>query len=385
MLLGLRTPTLPHLTAQMLHSLVDHNVHDSPLDQEMPTLYDDYSPEEWTGRLQVAPRRASAGDAPSQWWVTPPAPPARTNELDGPGPRGGVRFLFNIYLNADHAVHVAFVPQDFSPLQHYIARDIIQVEFEPGSHVASPSIQTWDPNAISAEFPGSEFLFTCQGPSGAVLALPHGARLEKLRNIEHVRQYAACHAESWYKYINGTRGRALTNGSLYLITGCEKSASGGMASFQNVASDADFQLSFRPTADADDNYKYRFVRGTPARTKHFDVSARSDEGTLNQTTFLHGFSISLGEGIWGRLLGVKVREITDSQLQASHRARSRFGLQGSLFSRSFDFFGGGAAGGKKYTDNTGEELTLSDFAPTSGIVNPAQLINAFLLDDRPEA
>ncbi|KAJ7168527.1 hypothetical protein C8R46DRAFT_898139, partial [Mycena filopes] len=251
-------------------------------------------------------------------------------------PEGVFDFFFNIYLNADHAVHVAFVPQDFSPLQHYIARDIIQVEFEPGSHVASPSIQT-----------GPEcHLRVCQGPSGAVLALPHGARLEKLRNVEHVRQYAACHAESWYKYINGTRGRALTNGSLYLITGCEKSASGGMASFQNVASDADFQLSFRPTADADDNYKYRFVRGTPARTKHFDVSARSDEGTLNQTTFLHGFSISLGEGIWGRLLGVKVREITDSQLQASHRARSRFGLQGSLFSRSFDFLEEAQLGGK---------------------------------------
>ncbi|KAJ7158481.1 hypothetical protein C8R46DRAFT_392884 [Mycena filopes] len=301
-------------------------------------------------------------------------------------PEGVFDFFFNIYLDGDHAVNADFVPGDFSPLRRSIPRDIINVEFDPGNYVASAFIQAWDPNAISGEFPGSEFLFSCQGPSGAVLALPHGARLEKLEDVEHVRQYAACHAESWYKYINGTRGRALTNGSLYLITGCEKSASGGIASFQNVAPGAEFQLSFRPTAHADDDYRYRFVRGTPARTKHFDVSARSDEGTLNQTTFLHGFSISLGEGIWGRLFGVKVREIADSEMQDARSDFVPFGLQGSLSSWSFNFFGGGSgAGGEKYTDNTGDELTMSDFVPTSVVVHPGQLINTCLLRECPEA
>ncbi|KAJ7018819.1 hypothetical protein C8F04DRAFT_1150029 [Mycena alexandri] len=301
-------------------------------------------------------------------------------------PEGVFDFFFNIYLDADDPVHANFVPEDFRPLQRYIPRDIVYLEFDPGNYVASAFVQAWDPNGLSDEFPGSEFLFSCMGPSGALLALPHGAQLEKLEDVEHVRQYAACNAESWYKYINGTRGRALTNGSLYLITGCEKSRSGGMGSFQNVTPGAEFQLSFRPTTSADSDYKYRFTRGNPARTKHFDGSGHNDQRPLNQTTFLHGFSISLGEGIWGRLFGVKVREITDSQMEGSQSDFVPFGLQGSLFSWSFNFLsGGGGAGGKKYTDHTGEGVTLSNFSPTSVVVHPGQLINNFLLGKRPEA
>ncbi|KAJ7829803.1 hypothetical protein B0H14DRAFT_2593766 [Mycena olivaceomarginata] len=169
-----------------------------------------------------------------------------------------------------------------------------------------------------SEFPGSEFLFSCMGPSGAVLALPHGAYLEKLEYVEHAGRYAVRNAESWYKYINETRGGGLTNGSLYLITGCEKSRSGGMASFQNVLLGAEFQLSFRLTTNADTGYK-----GTPVKTKHFDEAEQHDEGLLNHTTFLHGFSISLSKGIWGRLFGkVTVSEIggqsTSSEKSGEH-------------------------------------------------------------------
>jgi hypothetical protein len=99
-----------------------------------------------------------------------------------------------------------------------------------------------------SEFPGGEFIFKCSGPDGALLALPHGSHLEKLENLESMRRYAAKNAENWYKYINAPegRGRGLTNGFLYLITGCEKSQSWGMASFQNVAAEREFQLSFKP-------------------------------------------------------------------------------------------------------------------------------------------
>ncbi|KAJ7471383.1 hypothetical protein B0H11DRAFT_1685337, partial [Mycena galericulata] len=75
------------------------------------------------------------------------------------------------------------------------------------------------------------FVFNCAAPQGAVLALPTGSRLEKLENLENMRRYAAKNAESWYKHVNGARGRGLANGSLYLVSGCEKSRSWGMAAF----------------------------------------------------------------------------------------------------------------------------------------------------------
>ncbi|KAJ7917001.1 hypothetical protein B0H13DRAFT_343737 [Mycena leptocephala] len=196
-------------------------------------------------------------------------------------------------------INANFVPDDFSPLAHYSPRDIGPREFEPGSYVSSAFIQVSNPNPFWHHFPGSKFLFSCTGPSGAVLALPYGAHLEKLENVEPVRRYAAKYAESWYKYLNRDKGRGLANGTLYLITGCEKSRSGGMASFQNISPETEFQLSFIPTTDAENGYNYRFKRGTPACTKHFD--SHGEQTPLNQTTFLHGFSISLGEGIWRKV------------------------------------------------------------------------------------
>lgn len=200
-----------------------------------------------------------------------------------------------------------------------------------------------------------------------MLALPHGSHLEKLENVEDARRYASQHAESWYRYINGTRGRGLVNGSLYLITGCEKSKSGGMATFQNVEPGNQFRLSFKPTAGADTNYKYRFNRGTPALTKNFSVSTQ--DGCLpNHTTFLHGFTISIGAGIWGRLFGTaSICRIGDSQPGKSHSNFIPFGSEGSSFPWSFNFFGGSTTGGKKYAGNSGEEVIFSDLSANSEV------------------
>ncbi|KAJ7476215.1 hypothetical protein FB451DRAFT_1132966 [Mycena latifolia] len=301
-------------------------------------------------------------------------------------PEGVFDFFFNIYLPADHPINANDVPEDFVPLKPYVSKDVVHLDFDPGSHVSSSFIHELDPDAASSsEFPGGEFLFNCKGPNGALLALPHGAHLEKLESVEHARRYAAQNAQSWYKYVNGTRGRGLVNGTLYLITGCEKALSGGMASFENVVAGAQFQLSFKPTNDA--GYTYHFKRGTPARTKMFSSWSQTGECLLNHTTFLHGFTISLGEGIWGRLFGnVGISQITDSQLRKSHSDFVPFSSQGSLFSWSFGFFGGGGTtGGKKYSGQNGEDTTISDLSPSPEIFHPGQLINGFILREAPDA
>jgi hypothetical protein len=129
-----------------------------------------------------------------------------------------------------------------------------------------------------------------------VLALPHGSHLKKLENLDPIREYAAAHAESWYKYINGPRGRGLANGSMYLVNGWEKAQSWGMASFHSINSTERFQLVFKPTTRTNSVRQYRW-RGNPAEKKSYDPSPITG-GPLNQTTFIHGLSISLGTTIW---------------------------------------------------------------------------------------
>ncbi|KAJ7145160.1 hypothetical protein C8R43DRAFT_552304 [Mycena crocata] len=178
-------------------------------------------------------------------------------------PDGIFDFFFNIYLPADHPINDNDVPEDFAPLQAYVRKDVLHVDFEPGNYVSAPSVQRLDLDMTEcvcgssncsvvdhrSGFPGREFMFNCEAPRGAVLALPHGAQLQKLENLENIRCYVSQHAESWYRYVNGARGRGLSNGALYLITGCEKAPSWGMATFQNAREE--FQLVYAPNAGAD--------------------------------------------------------------------------------------------------------------------------------------
>ncbi|KAJ7476218.1 hypothetical protein FB451DRAFT_1033570, partial [Mycena latifolia] len=209
--------------------------------------------------------------------------------------------------------------------------------------------------------------FNCAGPSGAVLGLPHGAHLEKLENLARVRQYAAKHAQSWYQYANGTRGRGLTNGSLHLVTGCEKTKSWGIASFQDVTARNEFQLSFKPSIDADFGSKYRWQSG-PGRQTHKDPPPL-DGTPLNQTTFIHALTISLGEGIWGNLFGhVEISELGNSQSPGLGREVMSYRPQGSSLFSSFSglfsglFQGGAPVEGRSNTDQVGG-ITLSNAAP----------------------
>ncbi|KAJ7227427.1 hypothetical protein GGX14DRAFT_511112, partial [Mycena pura] len=284
-------------------------------------------------------------------------------------------FYFNVYHPADHPINANRVPEDFRPLPRYTSDNVLKLEYESGDYVSSPSVFNSEP------------VTRCTGNTGAVLALPHGARVEKLENLEALRRYAAENAHSWYRYVNGPdRGRGLENGTLCLVTGCEKTSSWGMASFQHGLPQAQegFQLCFGPTSGAD---KYRWRGGTPAHHKHVDPP--STEGApLNQTTFIHAFTISLGEGPWARLFGdIRIHQLAEYPGHST-KPGSGFVPYSSQGWWSFSFFGGGAAaGGRKHADrnNDHENVSMSEAAPTSKIIHPSRIINEHLVRAAPHA
>jgi hypothetical protein len=106
----------------------------------------------------------------------------------------------------------------------------------------------YDTYLVFSQFPSQEFRFNCVGPKGAIWVLLHGAHMQRLRNLDSVQRYAIEHAHSRYKYINGVRGCELWNGSLYLITGCKKLQSWGIALFKDISPQQEFNLSFKPTS-----------------------------------------------------------------------------------------------------------------------------------------
>ncbi|KAF7374425.1 WD40 containing domain protein [Mycena sanguinolenta] len=296
-------------------------------------------------------------------------------------PEGSFDFFFNIYLPANHPIN-ANVPEGFVPLSPYDPIDVSHHDFEPGDFVSS-SVTEISPEF--PEFPGGEFVFSCGEPTGAVLALPHGAHLEKLHNLESMRRYAAKHAENWYKHVNRTRGRGLVNGSLYLVTGCKKPQSWGMASFHDISPQNEFQLSFRPTRGEDEGYRYRW-RGRYCRRKQADLPP--EDGTpLNHTTFIHAFAISVGEGIWEKLFGVEVCQPVDSSTFPDKSGRNfvPYGSQGSSSLWSF-FTGGGAYNGGRQAPAAGlGNGIVTDAFPTPKIFHPSEIIHERILREVPQA
>ncbi|KAJ6472620.1 hypothetical protein C8R45DRAFT_413449, partial [Mycena sanguinolenta] len=301
-------------------------------------------------------------------------------------------FFFNIYLDADDPINGTRVPHDFCPLPKYDPTDVTVVHYDPGNYISTSSIHKIVDDPQLDQFPGGEFVFSCRAPQGAVLALPHGGELKKLENLQTVREYATTHAESWYTYIQGPRGRAIDNGSLYLVTGCEKASSWGMAFFHSIRNEDTFQAYFRPPQQANSNPQYRWmgVGRFPAQHKHYNRPLPPND-LLNQTVFVHGFSISLSQKISGRLftttvVDVDVADIVQSQLGNSPGSNSGAQSQGSsAFSWLLGFWNGGTASGGKQRAQGSESVVLSDFPPIQNIFHPGKLINEYLLHKVPEA
>ncbi|KAJ7614098.1 hypothetical protein FB45DRAFT_261688 [Roridomyces roridus] len=174
-------------------------------------------------------------------------------------PEGVFDFFFNIYLPADHPIHANYTPDNFVPLDPFDERNVTMLTYVAGDCVSTASV-----SETQRESPPGTVTLHCKPPHGAVLTLPLGSRLEKLEHLESMRIYAAKHAQEWYKYANGARGRGLTNGSLYLVTGMEKSLAWGMAAFDGVDRDP-FDLCFHWT-DSERGAHCRWIARGAART-----------------------------------------------------------------------------------------------------------------------
>ncbi|KAF7312577.1 Pleiotropic drug resistance ABC transporter protein [Mycena indigotica] len=308
---------------------------------------------------------------------------------------GSFDFAFNVYLPASHPINNNLVPEGFCPLAPYQSVDVSQNDFLPGSHVTSSEVEAACVDLDSPDFPGGELHFACQGPDGALVALPYGSRLEKLVNLEGLRQYAARNAESWYRYINQVRGRRLVNGGLYVVTGCEKARSGGMATFQNVSSGRDFNISFTPRVAQDGRASYRFSRDNPAHTRTFESSTSNETIKPNNTVFLRGFTVSLRKGVRRmfseNLDNSQINDDSDGSSDGTREADIPFGSRNSfLSSLSLRFRSSKRSnGGKQASLDTfcTKTCELADDQPSMPVQSrdPSQMINEALLSRFPNA
>ena len=143
--------------------------------------------------------------------------------------------------------------------------------------------------------------------------MPEGAYSEDLSNFSRLGRYIATHAEDWYKFVNGPRGRQAQNGDLRVVIGCDKTTSWGMATFSNsiLSQETNCRLKFsilgerQSQRNAGNKYIWEHsgvasaeVRIGPGRGENEELGETSSNRLRNQCLFLRTLNVTLSEKVW---------------------------------------------------------------------------------------
>ncbi|KDR74002.1 hypothetical protein GALMADRAFT_597560 [Galerina marginata CBS 339.88] len=220
---------------------------------------------------------------------------------------GAFDFLFNICLPCDHPFNPPELPENFTPLVISLLDVQNYSEFVGESYLSSASVMKSRTGGLN------DLTFESSASEGAILTMPVGSRSEDIANTVRLRNYLATHAESWYNYIVGVRGREIQNGDVRLVIGWDKSKAWGMATFSNTsAHEEPFLLQFRPIEDASAGRTYGWVssgfaevRAGPGAEEKVRIRMNdpSQAGVeyQNQCLFIRTLNVNLQGNAWQKL------------------------------------------------------------------------------------
>ncbi|THU98699.1 hypothetical protein K435DRAFT_660464, partial [Dendrothele bispora CBS 962.96] len=147
---------------------------------------------------------------------------------------GGFEFLFNITLPENHEIHQKWrgVPGNFKPLElddkaGYLTRNS---QVLPGDTIHSEGTEIRDGGYFDVRISNLPidanigFQLRSRHSEGAALLLPQGASKTEYVMASSLRDFAAAHAETWYRYFHERGYSDIRNGSLYIISGFLKTA-----------------------------------------------------------------------------------------------------------------------------------------------------------------
>ncbi len=212
---------------------------------------------------------------------------------------------------------------------------------------------------------GAGLQYVWSSSEGAILHLPKGASRIDATNLNVFREQATNHAKNWYAFAR--KHTDITNGSLYLITGCDKMNSWMVGAFSDCSSESQAVLELSAIAGAVEGHlSYSYSWGALSSASHRVGPSVDDEATIsdedldslerddeifgvdalqghNQTAFLRGFKILLKKQVFRRqLLAVATHTPMVSSIKDPIK---RHALRDSFFNFLTSAFGG-CGGGK---------------------------------------
>ncbi|KZP23008.1 hypothetical protein FIBSPDRAFT_858946 [Athelia psychrophila] len=297
---------------------------------------------------------------------------------------GLFQFAFNIFTpGTDTAINCFGVPDGF----HNMA--LGHISRLPGKHGKPSELASANDrsNPPAAGVPIGYSVVSSSSES-AQLTMPDGAMGEDYTSIHEIRTYSIEHALSWYEFINDRLGRQAPNGSLYVVTGCDRSTTWGISTIGeelSVESGAGYSCSWSTRSGA-------IVRRSTAWCP--DEGAEQPENRVespqNQCLFIRGFKIRVRERLSDAPMDpTAVEPSTDhadiEKLMRQHEKLfpdSEGAESGSSELGAYSQPGDGASQWEGVDDWIDDVL---DFDPFVGPYHPLDSINKYLLETTPQA
>ncbi|KAF6759379.1 hypothetical protein DFP72DRAFT_133984 [Ephemerocybe angulata] len=217
----------------------------------------------------------------------------------------GFEKLFNIW-DDEQGINATAMMYDCEQAK-YVApyrRIVTKREFSQGDTVAWGATAETEDASIGRTV--DRFDFTCQDEQGAVLALTSRALLERLSDKAALADNICANAELLYTHADNRR-RIGSEESLYIITGCIKSCSWGVAAFQDrmVPPNNTLRLVKRRPAPGDereatsplDSYLWTHRGTSEARFGSTETPASQPD----QCLFLQGFKLNFSSAFRDRM------------------------------------------------------------------------------------
>ncbi|KAK7040779.1 hypothetical protein VNI00_009685 [Paramarasmius palmivorus] len=241
---------------------------------------------------------------------------------------GSFDLLFSIMHPPGDPINRNGVPQTFEQLSERLEKRGRGRFHNDDHHLCSPQPPFLLKEMVFEQGNAGEaqkgFRFSCGYgiTDGAILVLPDGCSRIDLANKNPFINQAIKHGASWFDYAE-SRGRPTA--SLYLITGCDRASSWGIASFAKDPNAA-LQLTLNENINASGRTTYKWsnnpwgsTRCSPETRRHSEIPASHNHD--NQCIFLRGFTISR----YGKSDHIKREDVEDIGSMLSYRTnRSSF-------------------------------------------------------------
>ncbi|KAJ7592792.1 hypothetical protein C8J56DRAFT_482928 [Mycena floridula] len=218
-------------------------------------------------------------------------------------PDGGFDFLFNICHSRDSLINRRGVPDNFHPidLSTLEVREISPFH-NVKTHIATDAVHKFDieaqlgvPDAVPLPATAAiGFEFRVSSAEGAILMLPEGASRTDLVNKVMFARACAKHGMAWLHYATEVRGRMIPDDSLYLVTGCDKTRSWGVAAFSDISRSGgvDLKLLAAGASGVGGSVAYSWHKPNSVAARSGPHSSDSGFSMSNQCVFLRGFRIT---------------------------------------------------------------------------------------------